>query len=177
MVEIEVLMEEIADIKKRNAYLQNELDQKHQQLWDSNRKLSTALAIEKDYQQEIETLQLHDKSLKREMQTKVQLLEEQIEILKEQIEFLNEELLIKNEDSKNEVADLKNKLKTLMESEAETSVNNDENSKLVEENIDLKKQLKNLMECNETILMEIEQLKTEKTNITQLFNVSMYEGR
>lgn len=176
---LDELRAEYLTVKNVLGNVQSQLDQKNQELYDCKRLLKTAEALEKDYQQEIESLQSSESEENLKLKSTVQKLETDLACLKqfsdEQILYLESELTVKND----EIKELQGELKSVAENFSRNvpddyDVLKQDNSKLRNEIDALKDSYQLLTEENEVLknnnfLLEeqIVTLKAEVDNVQE----------
>lgn len=144
--------------KNTLSSVQSELDKKNQELYDCQRSLKTAKALEKDYQQEIEALQSNDNQEQLKLRSMVQKLEanlaESKQLHSEQILQLEWELTVK----KDELKELQDELKVASENAVKETAD-DEVEILQDEIVSLRSEIEVLNEKNAEVFEENEGLK------------------
>lgn len=162
---LEDLQKEYMNLKKTLVKVQQELETKNQQLYDCKRQLNTAEVLEKEYQQEIETLQNGESVEQNKLKAKIVALEIEVSEIKqssdEHAQFLESELLIKSD----EIKELQTELKNLCDSASAKS--DSEENKLREENAILKSQLETLQSEFEQLQADCALLEKEKSTLNE----------
>lgn len=166
---IEELQKEYNNLKQILLSAQQDLDCKNQQLYDYKRQLTTAQVLEKEYQQEIQSLQSGENTQIEKLKGRIKQLEGEAINLKqdsnEQISCLETELSVKNQ----EVEQLQIELKTLSLTISNNTTN--DYDKLKAENTKLHSELESLHANYDFMKEEYQQL--QKHNVSLEENIAI----
>lgn len=157
------LQDNVDSLQSSINLLKSELEDKNQLVYNYKKQLTVALALEKDYQQEIEILQSSESAEAKTLKEKIVELESNVVKLKDHfnLEFLQRSEIIDN---------LKDQIKEFSKiRKSNRSDSSDDHQYALKRNLELKEELnsltKNFMEIEANInYLQIQNISLEQTN-------------